>query len=147
MPLSAIEEQLQLELAAVPGVKTAFRNSPSLPPAAADCPAALLDHRRPFLTVTRPAAGILRYTWHFRIRLLFAPLGLDTDEARDAGLEPYPALLVTQLASTTTLNGHASGIDVPMDLEYGIVADHGVSYAGLGLDLDVYEDLTTAMGY
>jgi hypothetical protein len=146
MTLSAIQEQLQTELAAVAGVKTVYRNRPDVAPAAADCPAILLDRRAPFLTLSRPAVGVVRYRWHFKIRFLHSPLGLDTELAREAAVESFPLLCVSQLFSSTTLAGKASGLAPDMELKMGEISFGVCHYFGFDLDLDVYEDLSTTMG-
>ncbi len=141
MSLSAIKEQLANELAGVPGVKTVYRNRPEVAPAAADCPAAILEGRVPFLTLSRPAVGVTRYMWHLKILFLYSPLGLDTESARDLGIEPFPLLCANQLISAPTLNGSASGLVPDMALHMGNVQYDTSPYLGFELNLDVYEDV------
>lgn len=147
MSLTTIKTALVTKFGEITGVqKSAERldQSPENP----DCPAVVLDRRKPFLSVSVPYAGTARYTWHFTVLFLLKPVGLATPEQWDAAIEPYPARFVAKVLGALKL-GDTSGTVLPApglgDFTFGSILYGSNSYWGFTWDIDVREDVATTI--
>ncbi len=146
MSLTNIKAQLALNLASIAGVARVYPEYPNLAPNSPDLPAVIMDRQKPFLTATWEAMGYVRYTWHFNIKFLYKPLGLDTITQWDTDIEPYPKRFLDILWGDIKLSGKATLMEPQHDFDVTESVDClGTPYFGFELKLGVVEKVITTM--
>ncbi len=143
MSLALIKNALVTHEKAVTGIVRVYDDEPQVAPTNADCPAVVNARQTPFLSCSTPVNDQVRYDWHFDIWVLYKPVGVDTVDAWDAGIEPLPALLMAELMGHLTLDNNCTDLDVEPDVDVGIITYGAGSYFGFHFNLVVHEDVTT----
>ncbi len=143
MSLALIKAALVTHAKAVSGITRVYDDEPSVAPTNADCPAAVILRQDPFLVVSTPVNDQVRYDWQFDIWFLYKPVGVDTPDAWDAGLEPFPALLIAELMGHLTLDSNCTDLDVEPHINVGLIQYGAGTYFGFHFNLVVHEDVTT----
>ena len=139
MSLSAIKDALITKCAAVTGVTTVFNDLPSKPPERSQCPAVEIAFRDPSLSVKPVASGLTNYTWHFQVRFMLYPIGVETLAQKEIDIEPYPARFVAMAMGNNTLSATAKFVGFESDFKIGFFSFLGTDYYGFTWDLDVVE--------
>ncbi len=145
MSLSGIKDALNTQLAATTGVTTALRDAAGdtqpHAPEASQCPATLIEMRRPAYSTATIANGLTQYVWHFDIVIFGKPVGTGTHAERVKSVEDIPAAIRARLAGHNTLVSAATSVKFSSDGDLGYFQKFGVDFYGGVMHLDVFEDV------
>jgi hypothetical protein len=114
-------------------------DTPEKAPEKAECPSVQIALREPSLDASPVANGLTHYNWHFQIRLLLYPVGVETRAQKEQDIEPFPARFVARFAANNSLQGACVSVDFRHSFSIGFFNFQGVDFYGLTWDINVFD--------